>query len=416
MSAARPVIVVGGGLAGLACARRLAAAGIGVRLFERADAVGGRVRTDLVRGFRLDRGFQVLLTAYPEARHALDYDALGLRAFYPGALVWTGRRFARVADPFRHPLDAAASLGNGVGTAVDKLRVLSLRRRARAGTLATVFTRPQTSVAARLEDERFSDGMLRRFFRPFLGGIFLDPDLGVSSRLLDFVFRMLAEGAISVPARGMGEIAEQLAAHLGPGGVRLHTEVVAVDGAGVTLKGGERVEAAAVVVATEGDIAARLLGRPVPTRFRSVTSLYFAAPRSPVGGPYLVLDGTGIGPVNNLAVMSDVAPEYAPAGQALISTAVLGLPAADDAALEAAVRAQLRRWYGVQVDAWEHLRTYRIRWAHPDQSPAAHEPASRPVRLGERLYAAGDQLENASIHGALRAGRRAAEALAAELA
>ncbi|MGA1525128.1 MAG: FAD-dependent oxidoreductase, partial [Planctomycetota bacterium] len=106
----RPVLVVGAGLAGLTCARALSAAGVPVRVLDAADAVGGRVRTDVVEGFRLDRGFQVLQTAYPEARRALDYGALELRPFEPGALVRVAGRFVRVVDPWRRPLGALASI------------------------------------------------------------------------------------------------------------------------------------------------------------------------------------------------------------------------------------------------------------------------------------------------------------------
>ena len=410
-----PVVVVGAGLAGLACARALAAAGRRVRLLERGDGPGGRVRTDVVDGFRLDRGFQVLLTAYPEARIQLDYVALDLRRFYPGALVRAEGRFHRVADPFRQPLDALRSLGNPVGSLRDKLRVLSLRSRALEGTLAQLWRRPATTALQELVRQGFSPRMIERFFRPFLGGIFLSRDLDTSSRMLDFVMRMMAEGDTAVPARGMGAISEQLAATLPAGTLRLGAEVTAVAPDGVTLAGGERLPAAAVVVATGGDVAARLLGLPAPPPPRSTATLWFAASASPVGAPILVLDGEGDGPVNNLAVLSDVAPAYAPPGQALVAASVPGMPAADDAELERQVRAQLVRWYGPAA-TWRLLRVDRIRWAQPAQSPADLEPVAKPARLAPGLFIAGDHRDTASIHGALASGRRAAEAALADLA
>ena len=406
-------MIVGGGLAGLACGDLLVQAGQRVLVLEREASPGGRVRTDRTGGFLLDRGFQVLLTAYPEARRRLDYAALRLRSFYHGALVWTGRGLHRVADPLRHPRDAAASLAGPVGTTLDKLRILGLRRRAGAGSVADLFRRPDTTTITALRSLGFSNALIDLFLRPFLGGIFLERELATSSRMLDFVVRMMAEGDVSLPAAGMGAISDQLAARLPPGALRPGAAVARVDPDSVTLETGERIGARAVVVATEGDVAARLTGRIAAPPARAATTVYYAADRSPVGGPYLILNGVGVGPVNSLCVPSDVAPTYAPHGQALVSASLIGLPAADDAALDADIRSQLRRWFGTQVDGWRHLRTYRIPWALPDQAPPALEPAERRVQLDGRLFVAGDHRDTGSIHGALVSGRRAAEAVLA---
>ncbi len=414
-----PVVVVGAGLAGLACARSLAAAQVPVVVLEASDGLGGRVRTDRHEGFLLDRGFQVLLTGYPECRRQLDYAALDLRPFYPGAIVRVEGRFHRVADPFRRPLDALRSLGSPVGSFADKLRVLGLRRRALAGTQSQLWQRPATSTLATLTGLGFSSAMIDRFFRPFLGGIFLGRDLATSSRLLDFVMRMLAVGDTAVPAAGMGAIAEQLASTLPDGTLRLRSEVVALANDGVVLASGERIDASAVVVATEGDVAARLLGLATPASPRSVSAVYFDAPASPVGEATVVLNGDA-GLVNNLAVMSDVAPTYAPPGRALVVAAVLGAnqnqvdAQAGGDVLAAQVQTELTRWYGEGVRAWRHLRTYAIRWAQPSQLADELEPVERPVRVGPGRFVAGDHVETATLHGALVSGRRAAEAVLAE--
>src|SRR5215210_6304108 len=189
-----PVIVVGAGLAGLACARELVRAGRSVEILEASDGIGGRVRTDTVDGFLLDRGFQVLLTAYPEARGQLNYAALGLRLFYPGALIRYHGRFYRLADPFRRPADALGSLFNPIGSPADKLRILALRRRAAAGSIDRLFERPETSTMQALTRLDFSNAIIERFFQPFLGGIFLGRELSTTSRMLEFVIRMFAEG------------------------------------------------------------------------------------------------------------------------------------------------------------------------------------------------------------------------------
>jgi len=415
VSAAKPdVVVVGAGLAGLACALRLHEGGTAVRVLEASVGIGGRVRTDVVDGFRLDRGFQVLLTAYPETRRVLDYTALDLRAFLPGALVRRAGRFRELTDPWRRPGRALRSLTAGVATLADGLRMARFRGRVRRGPLEELFRRPETSAMERLHAEGFSAGMIEGFFRPFLGGILLDRSLSASSRMLEFVFRMMAEGDVAVPASGMGAIPEQMAGRLPEGTVRPGARVAAVSPHEVRLDSGETIAASAVVVATEGPEAARLLGLPAPGS-RPVTCLYFAAEKAPVEEPILVLDGEGAGPVNNLCFPSRVAPSYAPAGATLVSATVVGGAASDagEDALEIAVRKQMEAWFGAQVRGWRHLHTYHIRHAQPEQRPGALEPVERPVRLESGLFVCGDHRDTASLHGAMLSGRRAAEAVLA---
>ncbi|RKH11361.1 NAD(P)/FAD-dependent oxidoreductase [Corallococcus sp. CA053C] len=408
------VIVVGGGLAGLACAKALTEARVGAIVLEAGDAPGGRVRTDVHEGFLLDRGFQVYLTAYPEGRRVLDLKALSPRRFIPGAKVWRGGRLHTLADPLRRPVEAVSHVFAPVGGLLDKLRVLELRQLATSGELADLWQRPQQESQRFLGDLGFSEEMINAFLRPFFGGIFLERELTTSSRMLEFVFRMFSQGETVVPERGMGAIPEQLALKLPSGALRMKVRVAEAWGHRVRLADGEMLHADAVVVATDPATATSLLvGMPAP-RMNRVTSLYFAAPEPPVEGPWLVLDGEGQGPVNNVAVMSEVSPAYAPKGQALVSVSVVG-EASDAAGLEARVRGQLTEWFGTAVSAWRHLRTYVLPEALPAQPPSALVEPHRAVRLAAGLYVCGDHRENASIDGALTSGRRAAEAVLMDL-
>jgi phytoene dehydrogenase-like protein len=416
-----PVVVVGAGLAGLAAARELQARGLDAVVLERSDGVGGRVRTDSVEGFLLDRGFQVLLAGYPEAARVLDYDALELRAFYPGALVRTQGRFVRVADPRRRPHDAIRALGP-IATPGDLPALARLLWRSVRALRAGLDTRrPETSARAALEAAGCSQRLVDRFLRPFLAGITLEPELAGSSRFVEFVLASFLTGPTAVPARGIGAIPEQLAAALVPGTVRLGAQVVRIGADEVELAGGERVAARAVVVAAEAPAAARLAGDVRDPGAVSTTALWYDAPRSPlpgVGGPRgaLVLDGDAAGPVNNLAVMSDVAPGYAPAGRALVNASLPRLAAGGDEELDAAARAQLRGWFGAEVDGWRLLRVDRIAHAQPRQPPGALDPPVRPLRQGRRLWVCGDHRGTASLNGALGTGRRAGAEVAAALA
>ena len=383
-----------------------------MQLLERDDRPGGVLRTDAHGdGFRIDRGFQVLLTAYPEARRMLDYRALRLGTFRRGALVWSAGRFRRLSDPTRHPQDAPATLASGLVRPADALRVLRMRRDVSRPELGALLARPATTARGWLGQRGFSTALRERFFRPFLAGICLDPDLETSSRYVEFVMRMFAAGPAALPAGGIAAIPAQLAASLPAGVLRLGTGVSQVDAEGVVLESGETLEAARVVVATDARTASRWLPELPHVPHRQVWTLSFDAPEPPIRGPWLVLDGDGDGPVNHLAVPSEVSAGYAPSGRSLVTASVVRDPGPED--LEAHVRTQLTRWFGRAVERWKLLGLHAMRDALPSRAPDHWPDATLPTRLPSRLFVAGAHRETTSIGGALRSGRRAASAIAA---
>lgn len=409
-------VIVGAGVAGLTCARRLHEEGLDVAVLEASDGVGGRVRTDRVDGFLLDRGFQVLLTGYPEAQRWLDYEALDLHELYPGALVRADGRFQRVADPYRRPLDALRSARGSVVGRRDYRPLARLRTRVRQGSPEAVLSRREQTSLELLRGSGLSERAIDRFFRPFLGSLLLDTSLSTSSRMLELTLRMLWLGPAALPAEGMQAIPDQLAAALPDGTIRLGARVAGVDAGSVTLSSGERVEAQAVVVATDGPAAATLLPQVIAPASRGAAYLSFAADADPVEvGPVLLLDGDGNGPAVSVCVVSSIAPTYAPPGVTLVSATVPGVVAQDDAALETSVREQLAGWFGTRVGSWRHLRTERLPHAFPALDPPALDPADRAVRLAPGVYVCGDHRDTGSLGGAMASGRRAAQALIEEL-
>jgi phytoene dehydrogenase-like protein len=410
------VVIVGGGLAGLACARHLHQHGIAFQIIEASDELGGRVRTDRVAGFLLDRGFQVLQTAYPEAQRVLDYSKLDLHTFVPGAVIRMDDNAYRLADPVRKPLAAFESLFSPIGTLSDKLRLLTLRQRLHRDSIDVIFKREERTTFDALHREGFSPTIVSTLFRPLLRGIFLEMGLKTSSRMFEFVLKMFTDGNAALPANGMGAIPDQLASALPSESIQLNTKVVSISPNTVVLENGAQLNARAVVVATEGPEASRLIPELAPVISCSTTCMYFVADYDPIGSPILALNGDGAGIINNLCVPSSVAPSYAPAGSSLISVSILGIPDEDDKKLEMTVRSQLKSWFGQKVDSWRSFRTYRIHHALPSQAFPALSHPQRPVRMQQGLYVCGDHRDNASIQGALISGRRTAETILEDFA
>ena len=404
------VIVIGAGLAGLSAALFLERAGVDVHVLDAADDVGGRIRTDEVDGFRLDRGFQVMLTAYEEVQAQLDLPRLDLKAFDPGSVVWNGNSLERMPDPFRQPSGALAAAAAKVGGMGDKMKVAGLRRKLLNESVEAAFSGPERSTQAELESLGFSSDFIDMFFRPFLGGVFLERGLETSASLFRYYFRCFAAGDATVPAMGMQRLPELIASPLEER-ISLNARVTSATSSGVTLESGESIAARHVIVAADAHGASNLLGTPdVP--FKATVTAYFASEESPCEDAMLLLDGEGTGPANHVAVMSNIAPDYAPAGAHLISVSGVDAAADDVEAFDRDVLPQMARWFGSTVDSWRHLRSYRIAHALPRHPAGSLQAESVNVRP-DGVIVAGDYVEFGAIQGALRSGRRASEAVLA---
>lgn len=408
------VVVVGAGLSGLVCALRLQDSGVDVQVLESSDSVGGRVRTDTVESFRLDRGFQVLLDNYPEAKHWLEFDKLELRPFRPGCLVYKEGRFYRLDDPFRSPARIGSSLVSPLGSFLDKLRIARLRYKVTWPTLEYVLSRPEMTTREALEHDGFSDEIIKSFFEPFLRGIFLDPNLRTSSRIFHWLFRLFSTGLATLPASGMQAIPDQLAGKLEPDRIRLKTRVVSVEPGRVRLDDGSSVESQTSVIATDPSSAASLLGKPDLTVFNGVTTLYYAVQGRPLIEPILVLNGEDNGPINHLCSPTEVAREYGPRGRSLLSLSAVSQFDQPDDVLDEEVREQMVSWFGMAVTDWKLLRIDRIPNAIPAQRPPAVGGARKPLRVADGLFQCGDHTNFASINGAMESGRLVAEEILAE--
>lgn len=425
------VLIVGAGLAGLSCARQLVSAGLTVQVFEASDAVGGRVRTDTVDDFLLDRGFQVLLSEYPEAKLQLDYSDLQLQNFYPGALVRHAGKFHRFADPFRHPLDAAASLFDSTIGFADKLRIGRLR-----GAVCNFDRQAEQTTEAYLTSSGFSVATIDRFFRPFFGGVFLEGELRTSNRWFAYLFHLFSRGNTCIPAHGMEAIPTQMAKALPSNCLRCNAPVSRYRvtaskpfNVEVMLSNGDVATARSLVLATPEPEARRLLHDAgaqellasfPPRIWNSTTTFYYAAQSAPLEDPILLLNGDGrrAGPVNNAVVLSNIASTYAPPGAHLISASVVGMAPVwqtSQTQLEQDVRSHLKQWFGREVDRWQNIGGYFLSRAVPLQDKFPHQNVTQNVIIssgaGAHIAMCGDHTQTASIQGALVSGRVTAEHL-----
>lgn len=430
------VVIVGAGVAGLSAAHQLTSAGVTTVVLEAAPYVGGRMSTEKVDGFRLDRIGQLLTTSYPELRHTPGLDALVLRPFVPGILVHSDGRHHRAVEPTsarraRGALTAARALATAprvprtgkttrttrptrtvpraapLGGALDQARLGAALARLAATPVDRLLSRPELPAADALFTRGLPSRTINGFLRPLLSALLCDPHLTTSSRCADLALHSFARGRLCLPEGGAEVLPELLSAALPPGTVRTGVRVTAVSTTSVTTADHGEVSCRAVLLATDARAAAELLpGLRVPS-FHQVTVLHHAAPEPPLAEPALLLDADRSGPVAHTAVISHVDPSRAPAGRALISSTVLGPPPD-----ERAVLTHLAELYGTSTARWESLAVHHTHEAVPAMPPP-HD-LRRPVRLLSGLYVCGDHRDTSTVQGALYSGRRAARAALAD--
>jgi phytoene dehydrogenase-like protein len=404
------ITIIGAGISGLTAAVYLHQKGYKVQILEASDRAGGRIKTDLIDGFRLDRGFQVLLTEYPETKALLDYKKLNLKRFLPGATVlYDGGQF-EIADPFRRPTATFATLFAPVGSLKDKINTFFLKNKLVNIAVSDVFKQPEIETIAQLKKYGFSPKMIDRFYKPFFSGIFLENDLKTSSNMLDFVMKMFSEGDAAIPELGMEEIPKQLVAMLPENSIQFNVKVSAIENNTIICENGTTLDTDKIIIATEAiGIASNYISK-TKQNFHQVTNVYFEAKIAPTQKAVVVLNAsTHEKWVNNLTILSNISNQYAPTGKVLISISYNGIPTIDDVTLAENMKTELKQWYGNQVEDWKLLKTYRIKYALPNQEKVANELHDSHIKINDNLFICGDYLLNGSINAAMKSGRIVAE-------
>jgi protoporphyrinogen oxidase len=398
------IVIIGAGIAGLTCAKYLKDKGVEALILEASDGIGGRVRTDIINGYKLDRGFQVLLTSYPEAEKLLNYKDLQLQKLPSGARIRSGNDFFIMPNPLKDIWTAPQALFSPVGSLFDKIKVLQLNANTRNASEPN--SKSNETTITFLKNFGYSKMMINRFFIPFFRGVFLEKELNTNSTFFKFLYSLFAKGDVAIPKNGIHMIPEQIADHLSPNQIRLNTAVKQIDGKTIYLENGETIEGEKIVLAADANTAAKLLGKESKTQFNGTTCMYFESdfPLKMKGKPYLIINSNTDELIDHILVISDVVPNYAPAGKTLISVNMVG----NKDVLEEKVLAELSKWFGSEND-WKHLNTYKI----PEALPQFFQDSATEIdlKINDFTYRCGDYTAYPSLNAAMKSGREVAEML-----
>jgi protoporphyrinogen oxidase len=403
------VYIIGAGISGLIAAIELEKSGFHPVILERSSEIGGRMKTDVFNGFLLDHGFQVLNTAYPEAKQYLDFGQLQLKSFDPGAVIFEGKDSYIITDPLRNPLKIVGMAFSKVGTFLDKVKMFTLTQELKKKSNEAIFAEKSISTLQYLKNYGFSDSVIHNFFKPFFRGIFLEKNLDTSSRMFEFIFKMFAQGNAAIPAKGMGQIPEMLRKQLKKTKILLNTPISFLEGKKIHLLNGEILAADRIIVATQPDrIIHQLHGQFLAAQ--KVINLYFQLQKSFMARPMIgLLAGDGY-LINNIVFMDDVSPEYAPPDKALLSVTVLETTLSEKELIKG-VQAELEIISGIKAEYFKFLKSYFIDYALPTLDDPKYSMPSTECKIYDDVFLAGDYLLNGSINAAMTSGRIAALAL-----
>jgi protoporphyrinogen oxidase len=396
--------IIGGGISGLIAARVLEEHGLSATIIEASDRLGGRVKTDVVDGYSLDHGFQVLLTAYPAAKKYLDFDALELQEFLPGSAIFKNGKQKIIGDPLRNLSLLLPTLFSGIGTVNDKLKILALNRRLKKKSIQNIFAEKEQTTRVYLENIGFSEAIITNFFTPFFSGIFLENKLETSSRMFEFVYKMFGEGNAALPKDGIQAIPKQLFEKLKSTTIIFNTKVKSLENGSIKLESGETLKSNFTIIATQASGLVSNLKNQA-TQWKSCDTLYFEVAKREIKKPLIGLIAMHNALINNIFYHTSLQTS-ATATKELLSVTVIDKQNLTNKQLVTEVQKELKEL--CNIDSCTFIKQYNIPMALPNLQDIQYEMLPSETRLTETIFLAGDTQLNGSLNAAMIAGERAA--------
>lgn len=396
--------IIGGGISGLIAARVLEEHGLSATIIEATDRLGGRVKTDVLDGYSLDHGFQVLLTAYPAAKKYLDFDALALQEFLPGSAIFKNGKQKIIGDPLRNLSLLLPTLFSGIGTVNDKLKILALNRRLKKKSIQNIFAEKEQTTISYLENIGFSEAIITDFFIPFFSGIFLENKLETSSRMFEFVYKMFGEGNAALPKDGIQAIPKQLFEKLKNTTCVFNTKVKSVENGNIKLESGETLKSNFTIIATQASGLVSNLKNQA-TLWKSCDTIYFEVAKREIRKPLIGLIAAPNALINNIFYHTSLQTS-ATATKELLSVTVVNRQNLTNKQLVAKVQKELKEL--CNIDSCTFIKQYNIPMALPKLQDIQYEMLPSETRLTETIFLAGDTQLNGSLNAAMIAGERAA--------
>lgn len=407
----RKTYIIGGGVSGLVAARVLENHGFSPTIIEATDRVGGRVKTDVKKGYQLDHGFQVLLTSYPMAQKYLDMKALDLQRFLPGASIFRSGKQKIIGDPLRDVSLIFSTLFSGIGTTLDKIKILRLNAYLKKKSIEAIFEEKETSTLDYLRKFGFSQSIINEFFTPFFSGIFLETALSTSSRMFEFVYKMFGEGYAAVPKAGIEAIPVQLKQNLNKTSYLFNTKVREVRNGQVILENGKELQSNSIIVATDPTkLISNLAGQS--TKWKSCVTLYFETESRNIKKPLIGLVTDKESLVNNIFFHTSLESD-SKGKKELLSVTVIDTKGKPESEIIERVQRELKQYCGIQEV--EYLAHYDIPMALPDLINLRYDMLPSETQLTSDIFLAGDTQLNGSLNAAMVAGERAALAVIEKL-